>query len=264
MWRPAASRLEVILMQRILDSLWGTVSHCWQIAPAVFMVDTIRPDADTVHCGRWQQGGIMILADVALEILPDRAVLFGEYGTHPVCEVELFGSQGHCTEHEFLEFGNDGSQLIPLYELLASRYITDYEVIRSYNEYELINDGRYQLPEYFGELIFPLQLFLRCEEHRRLDNGIWAVRCHNGNGICVHNTVAEIAMSDAALMFATAIGNSRFFWESSGAIALLELADSFSSVDSLVREADRASMRQVVSTQYPLYKAMNDRRMTLE
>lgn len=216
------------------------------------MVDTIRPDADIIPSGRWQQGGIMIRADVAELILPYRAVKYGEYGIHLVSE-DNCDKQALATEQEFLQFGNDGTQLIPLYELLSTHYITDYEIIRRYGEQELLNAGRFQLPEYFGELIFPLSLYLRCQKHRRLDNGIWVFRRKEGAGLCVHDTVSANAMSLAALTFGTTVGNSTVFWESAAAIAFLELADSFGSINALIPEAERASLKKIIQTQYPLY-----------
>lgn len=235
-------------MSTVTDSIWGKVSSCWEVAPEVYMVEAAMETGEDPAF--LYNGGIMIPASVADTILPQKAIEFGEVGLQTE---QRSGPDGApvLVCREFLHYERDKRQLIPLYELLQKRKITDYEVIREYHEHILINEGRLLLPEYFGEFIFPLSLYLRTAEHRRLENGIWAFRAKNGMGLAVHKTVAYYSLSTSALLYGKAYANSIVFWESHSAVAFYELRLVYQSIKRLVTDMD--SLMDVMRNQYGIY-----------
>lgn len=162
-------------------SVWGQVQSAKEIGENVFFVSTAS------------HGGIMIPIHIAAEILSDKAIDMGE------------------NQYGYMHYEEDGLKDIPLYELIKSNYITDKEVLESYNIEDIELHGHWMYPEYFGEFENPeSSIWGDIMECINIANGVGAVKTQNTAGLAVHKLVAYYQLSDELAQEGKELGNYVF------------------------------------------------------
>lgn len=221
-----------------INSIWGPVTDLTEIADGVFNIEAKGG------------GGILIPLPVARELFTEKALSYGVVSSQSIeaiCESDFQRQEIDCVQYD-----RERQMLIPLYELLHSRRITNYEIIREYDLQSLEVSGHLLMPEYFGE--FPLPPLLRNNEARsiQLANGIWAVESSCGQ-VVMHKAVARFALSSAAIDLARESGPYLIFDGATSAVALYELRGAYPEIERRLDDED--SLYHTLRERFPLYVA---------
>lgn len=156
-------------------------------------------------------------------------------------------------EDGFLYYSAPYHFMIPLYELLEGRVITDYDIIRRFDPQELHDDGKYFCPYYFGELESAVRgRNIEVTGQTRVSNGLDAFQYIDGGvELAIHETAAHYELSDAAEAFAVRYGHHLHYQNETCAIPLYELTDTYPSLRELI--SDEAEMIKILKKNYSSY-----------
>lgn len=221
-----------------IHSIWGPVTDLTEIATDVFNIDAKGG------------GGILVPLPVARELFTEKALSFGAVSAQAFQVMDESGFQRE--EMDCVQYSRERQMLIPLYELLRSRKITSYEIIREYDLPSLEVSGHLLMPDYFGE--FPIPALLRNDAARstQLANGIWVVESAVGQ-VVMHKVVARFALSPAAIDLARESGPYLVFDGAASAVALYELRGCYPEIERRLDGED--SLYRTLCEYFPLYAA---------
>ncbi|OME10705.1 hypothetical protein [Paenibacillus odorifer] len=208
-------------------SIWGTILTCVEIGLHIYALQAERDQ------------GIVLDAEYAKKALSENALQLGKE------------RDGHV-------YFDDVKSIVPTYELAKQRAITHPELQSvAENPEQLVPDGHYFAPEYFGEFPPPQddqgQAY---PQQQTWDNGVFLVERPQGIQLAVHQTVAEQVLSDMALMHAAGHESYWFFPLSDCAIPIYELSASHPGV--LAKVINEDSLLHTLCDDHPAYVGVHN------
>ncbi|MCL2082728.1 MAG: hypothetical protein FWH04_05800 [Oscillospiraceae bacterium] len=145
--------------------------------------------------------------------------------------------------------------MIPLFELLRDRVITDEEIISRFDTQELFCDGQYFYPEYFGAL-GSAEPHWNAEVAQQIQIGVFDVFQYQDGSIefAIHQTAAHYELSEAAQRFAEKHGVHLHYTNTTCAIPVFELTAAYPRLRKLFA-SDGKGLEYIVAKNFPEYAA---------
>lgn len=208
-------------------SIWGTILTCVEVGLHIYALQAEHTQ------------GIVLDADFAKEKLSEEALKLGQqHGDHI--------------------YFDDVKSIVPTYELAQQGAINHPELSEAIaNPENLIQDGHYFAPEYFGEFEAPQDATgLEISTSQRWDNGIYLAERQGVQQFAVHQTVGNQVLSDMALHHASGQNDYYFFPLNDCAIPVYELSASHPGVLAQIINED--SLLHTLCDNYPQYVGMHN------
>lgn len=223
-------------MKETEHCLWGTITALNEIAPYVYRIEAEEYEEPLNEETRFCHEGVAIEYKVAQNLLPPKALTFGD---------EADG---------YLYYDRETTMHIVLFELLSTHYITDYQTIREFDTDELEIEGKLFLPDYFGVFEFeetPMKgsTWLM----NRLANGVWEIKTIHQLEIFIHKLVADIELSDMAIEIGINKGDYLCYNGATCAIILYELSMVHKKIETIL--GSRAEILGIIKLNFSAYYA---------
>lgn len=208
-------------------SIWGTILTCIEIGLHIYAIQAEH------------NNGLVLDADYAKEALSEEALKLGE-------------QQG---EHIYFD---EVKSVAPAYELAQQGAITHPELSHLTEHPEkLAMEGKYFVPEYFGELEPPQATAAHpLSKLQALHNGIYFVERGNQPMLAVHQTIGEQVLSEMAVHHALGQGEYLFYPLDDCSIPIYELSASHPSV--MAQIVNEASLLHTLCDDHPEYVGMHN------
>lgn len=212
--------VKVLQTQSIVidETIWGEVNRYSMPEPQVYCVEAQR------------ETGFVIPVEEAKKLLTEKALSLA--AIHEGIAYFAWYGAGRAARYELLCAALKKCDDALEAQMLQSRIN------------ELMESGRVDYPEYFGECPPPSETpFGIVESFMRVANGLYIVRANGTSFLAINEVLAESKLTFVAQYFAERKKEYLFFDEYSSAVALMELYTYFSSeyktaIESIVKSWD--------------------------